>query len=99
MLVTLPFDSHYHLLTAPRTSLNCHSCPDFSVDYEGSVRYEPNELPDCSTPHSHSNAGFMARQTPASSFRRHRWPRQDKLLQNRSLGRTALTRGAWIAWR
>ncbi len=31
--------------------------------------YEPNELPDCSTPHSHSNAGLSARQTPASGFR------------------------------
>src|ERR1700733_11557027 len=35
--------------------------------------YEPNELPDCSTPHNYFSAGFLARQTPASAFRRHRF--------------------------
>jgi hypothetical protein len=25
--------------------------------------YEPNELPDCSTPHHDSNAGMVGRQT------------------------------------
>jgi hypothetical protein len=31
--------------------------------------YEPNELPDCSTPHCNSSAALRGRQTPASSFR------------------------------
>jgi hypothetical protein len=31
--------------------------------------YEPNELPDCSTPHHDSNAGMVSRQTSAADFR------------------------------
>src|SRR5260221_667791 len=30
--------------------------------------YEPNELPDCSTPHSDSSAGLRVRQTLAADF-------------------------------
>jgi hypothetical protein len=43
--------------------------------------YEPNELPDCSTPHSDSSAGLRGRQTLGQVFlifrgRNPAWPRR-----------------------
>jgi hypothetical protein len=37
--------------------------PVVAISCQHSVRYEPNELPDCSTPHHDSNAGMVGRQT------------------------------------
>src|SRR5579863_3145235 len=46
-----------------------HSCPWMSILYKELAGYEPNELPDCSTPQLDSNAGGQDRQTIPDSTR------------------------------